>query len=165
MFERADLLFDVRAFDRLALADPAAERLLAEALDGLKSGARPTVRSIPVRPAAGRPAAVVHVVPLRRNARDIFSKGDILIAATLVNATASAPASTMLTALFDLTPAEAKLAAGIAKGLSINAAAVESGITAKTARSYLERVFAKTGTHRQGELVALLKNVPTLGSD
>ena len=34
-----------------------------------------------------------------------------------------------------------------------------TGIKTSTARSYLEKIFAKTGTNRQSQLVALLKSV------
>ncbi|WP_181172148.1 MULTISPECIES: helix-turn-helix transcriptional regulator [unclassified Mesorhizobium] len=35
-------------------------------------------------------------------------------------------------------------------------------ITVKTSRTYLERIFAKTGTHQQSQLVALLKSTEPL---
>lgn len=59
--------------------------------------------------------------------------------------------------LFGLTPAEARVAAGLAEGKVLKDIAIENAITVKTARSYLEKVFRKTGTHRQSELVSLIK--------
>ena len=38
-------------------------------------------------------------------------------------------------------------------------AAGELGLARETARNQLKAVFAKTGTHRQGELIALLAGV------
>lgn len=59
--------------------------------------------------------------------------------------------------LFDLTPAEARLAAALASGLSLKTAALRQGIRFSTARSYLEGIFRKTRTRQQSQLVALLK--------
>lgn len=66
-------------------------------------------------------------------------------------------------ALFDLTPAEARLAAALAAGRTLKDAALDAGITIKTGRTYLDRIFTKTRTHQQSELVALLKSTEPLG--
>lgn len=60
--------------------------------------------------------------------------------------------------LFSLTPSEAKLAARLAEGLSLNQAATQIHITEKSARSYCKRIYAKTGVTRQTELVSLVRN-------
>jgi DNA-binding CsgD family transcriptional regulator len=64
-----------------------------------------------------------------------------------------------LIAAFGLSPTEARLATTLAAGRSLQDAAVSGGVTVKTARTYLERIFRKTGTGHQGQLVALLKSV------
>lgn len=64
--------------------------------------------------------------------------------------------------LFDLTPAEARLATELASGRSLKEVAAASNITVKTGRTYLERIFAKTETRQQSELVALLKSTEPL---
>jgi len=51
-----------------------------------------------------------------------------------------------------------RLAASLAQGLPLGKAAMEQGIKVSTARYYLERVFHKTGTNQQSQLVSLLKN-------
>lgn len=58
--------------------------------------------------------------------------------------------------LFDLSPAEARLAQLLADGLSMEEAALQLGVSRNTVRSQLQAVFAKTGTNRQGDLVRLL---------
>ncbi|UCI25935.1 MULTISPECIES: hypothetical protein [unclassified Mesorhizobium] len=40
--------------------------------------------------------------------------------------------------------------------------AARGGITVKSARTYLERVFQKTGTHQQSQLLAMLKTLQPL---
>ena len=62
----------------------------------------------------------------------------------------------VLVRLFRLTPAEARLAAGIATGAPLNEIADTLGIGRETARTQLRSVFAKTGTTRQAELVRII---------
>ena len=57
--------------------------------------------------------------------------------------------------LFDLTPAEARVFEGIAYGLSPAEIAAKSGVAVGTIKTHLLQVFAKTGCHRQAELVGL----------
>jgi len=64
--------------------------------------------------------------------------------------------------MFDLTPAEARLAAALASGGALKDAASGQGIRVSTARSYLENIFRKTGTRQQSQLVALLKSAQPL---
>lgn len=65
--------------------------------------------------------------------------------------------ATRLQRLFGLTSAEAILANAVASGRSLNAHAQERGIAISTVRTQLRSLFAKTETHRQGELVARLR--------
>jgi DNA-binding CsgD family transcriptional regulator len=58
-----------------------------------------------------------------------------------------------LARVYGLTPAEAKLAAALAGGSSLGAYADNARITIGTARWYLKQVLAKTGAHRQSDLV------------
>jgi len=58
-----------------------------------------------------------------------------------------------LTHAFGLTAAEAKLAAALATGSSLTDYADTAKITIGTARWYLKQALAKTGAHRQSELV------------
>lgn len=59
--------------------------------------------------------------------------------------------------MFDLTEAEAKLALGLASGLSLAELARQQGIRMTTARTHLARVFWKTGTKQQSQVAALLR--------
>ncbi|GAB5452068.1 MAG: helix-turn-helix transcriptional regulator [Halioglobus sp.] len=65
--------------------------------------------------------------------------------------------------LFDLTPAEARLATLLARGLSLAEGSEVQGISPHTARAQLKSIFVKTGVSRQAELVRLvLKSVASL---
>jgi DNA-binding CsgD family transcriptional regulator len=140
------------AFGHIVIADPRANRLFQAALDPSST----TSRSIPVAEAEGRPPCVLHVLPLRRNAHDVFSGGDMLIAVTTLSASSSAPSPAVLESLFDLTQSEVSFASALAQGLTVSEASQKCGLTVSSGRTYLARIFAKTGTHRQAELVALL---------
>ena len=58
-----------------------------------------------------------------------------------------------LVAIYGLTRGEASLAVKLVQGKSIEAAADELCISPHTARTHLKRIFMKTDTHRQPELV------------
>jgi len=62
----------------------------------------------------------------------------------------------LLAGTFGLSPAEARLASLMAGGIDLRAAAEELGVARDTARNQLKAIFAKTGAHRQSELVELL---------
>ncbi|TIM30704.1 MAG: helix-turn-helix transcriptional regulator [Mesorhizobium sp.] len=66
------------------------------------------------------------------------------------------PAEAVLQSCFRLTASEARLARKICSGHGVEAAADELGVSYETGRNQLKSVFAKTQTHRQSELVALL---------
>lgn len=150
------------ALGGLGLAQPAPNKLLQEAIAATQSDPRAAARSIPVPAEADRPAMILHVVPLLRSASDIFSGAATLIAVVTVSASRLVPSLQVLMGLFDLTPAEVKLAAALAGGVSLQEAAARNGVQMTTARTHLDRIFRKTGTSRQGQLVALLKGTQLL---
>lgn len=61
---------------------------------------------------------------------------------------------------FGFTPSEARLAAMLAQGHSLDDFAANRNVTVNAARFLLKGVFAKTGVSRQAELVALLRDAP-----
>lgn len=162
LFDALPSIFQPLAYDGLAIGDPKADLLFQQAVRSTSAAIVPIVRSIPVRQTIDQPAVVLHVLPLRRSARDIFAGANILVVAASIRMGNQEPSPQILSALFDLSPAEAKLAASLVSGRPLKAAALDHGITVKTARTYLERVFYKTGTGRQSELVALLSGAAPL---
>ncbi len=72
------------------------------------------------------------------------------------------PTSEPLRKIFDLTPSEARLAVEISAGKSPEEIAEATHVAIGTVRKQLHSIFAKTGTHRQAELVALLAHVAIL---
>jgi DNA-binding CsgD family transcriptional regulator len=63
-----------------------------------------------------------------------------------------------LAAAFALTPVETRLVTQLVEGRSVKEAALKLKLKVETARTYLKQVFQKTGTHRQIELVQLMKS-------
>jgi DNA-binding CsgD family transcriptional regulator len=58
--------------------------------------------------------------------------------------------------MFGLTPAESRLAAALASGLALEAAAQAEGWTLNSAKTYLKSVFGKLGVSRQADLVRVV---------
>jgi DNA-binding CsgD family transcriptional regulator len=66
----------------------------------------------------------------------------------------------VLQRLYGLTPSEAKISMLIAQGISLKDVADTLGISMGTARSHLNHVFKKTGSHRQAHLVQQINTGP-----
>lgn len=143
---------------RLAVAHAPADDLLAAAIAALSRPDQPQpVRSLPIPARRGGVPMVLHLSPVRGQARDVFSFASAIVVATPVTAGAGLEAG-LIGGLFDLTPAEARLAAAIAGGHTPREAAQRLGVTEATARTTLKRILAKTGSRRQADLVGLLKS-------
>ncbi|MCW2285297.1 DNA-binding CsgD family transcriptional regulator [Rhodoblastus acidophilus] len=142
---------------RCLMTDQRADALLKAVLERLKarhwdSG---VLHSLPVTGRLDRPPMVVHVVPILRAAQDVFSSAACLLVVTELSRNA-APEATILRGLFDLTPAEARVAQAVAEGMAPVEIAAEQDVSIGTVRTHLKSAFAKTGTTRQAELAVLL---------
>jgi DNA-binding HTH domain-containing proteins len=150
------------AGDKIVLEAPGASALLDDAIRRYKAQAVPTVQSLPIASRDGEPALILHLLPVRRAARDIFSRSMAILAVTNVGEVGP-PDMRVLCGLFDLTPAEARVARGIALAQTPETVAANLGISIQTARSHLKRIMQKTGTTRQAELVLLLSGLSVPG--
>jgi DNA-binding CsgD family transcriptional regulator len=110
------------------------------------------------RDAAGRRPLILHVVPIAQEA----TSGPHTVAILVDLEAPPRPAADTLQKIFGLTPAEARLAIEIASGQSLDDFAAGHHVSVATPRKQLASVFAKTYTHRQAELVALLVRVSIL---
>jgi DNA-binding CsgD family transcriptional regulator len=68
--------------------------------------------------------------------------------------------ASLMCQLFSLTPTEARMADLLLQGLEMREAAERLRISIATARFHLKRVFVKTHTHRQTELMRLMLSLP-----
>jgi DNA-binding CsgD family transcriptional regulator len=66
----------------------------------------------------------------------------------------------MIKTFFGLTPAEQRLAQLILEGCRLDAAADRLGISRNTARTHMKRIYAKTNTENQSDLVRLILGGP-----
>jgi DNA-binding CsgD family transcriptional regulator len=143
---------------RVALADAQANALFWAAWPSLDKSSEPSIHSFVLRGKDGLATNVVHVLPIRRSAHDIFAMAHALLVMTPVTAR-KAPPVELLRSLFDLTVAEARVARGLAGGQSIEDLAASGGVSRNTVRTQLQQVLEKTGCARQAEVTALLSNV------
>lgn len=155
-FEAGETGVSAGAGDRVGFSHPGAQSLFAETLAMTESQSTPQAgRSIAVPGDGESPPLVAHLVPLRGVARDIFSGASSLLYLTPL-ASAKAPDVKLLELLFDLTPAEARIASLLVEGRAVGEIAVAQRITQNAVRMHLKSVFAKTGVSRQAQLVSLL---------
>jgi DNA-binding CsgD family transcriptional regulator len=141
---------------RLFVRDKRARSSLDGFIDQLRT--TPDTAALPAAPIVVRRDArrpvVIRVMPVDGAARSPFLNARaVLILADL--GSSPTPVFDSFAQAFGLTPAETRLAALIATGVSPKQAAEQLGIARETARTQLKAVFAKTGTHRQSELVFL----------
>jgi DNA-binding CsgD family transcriptional regulator len=112
--------------------------------------------SIPIAETAQNDAAIVHIMPVLGSARDIFASSFKMVLVTTLGSGGRVPKADCIVNMFGLTPAEANLAVSLASGLSLRDSAAKSKIGIGTARSYLLRIYSKTQTHQQSQLVSVL---------
>ncbi len=145
---------------RIVLADTHMMHSYDLALDRLRGGLQESLSiSLPV--SRIEPAAILHLVPMPSFSVDrLFGSGSLVIITSLSARTL--PSIEMLHGLFDLTPAEARLALGLAGGSNIGEMAVRYKVSQETIRSQIKHVFAKTRTRSQAELVGLVTRLPPL---
>lgn len=149
----------IRDGRRVGLTGVGEDTLLAEAITRIAQDESPSVRSIPIAARGGQPPMILHLVPIRRAANDVFI-GAKAIALFAPLGRSVAPEASLLSQLFDLTAAEARVAKRVAEGETVMEIAARIGITVGTVRSQLKAVMAKTGVMRQADLVGLLSSQP-----
>ncbi len=98
---------------------------------------------------------VIHSYPIVRQAADVFQGACGLL---LIRDPAQTwpIASKLLQEMFQLTPAELRVASGLLEGSDTQQIAKQHQIGVQTVRFHLKSIFAKTGTTHQAQLVSLL---------
>jgi DNA-binding CsgD family transcriptional regulator/PAS domain-containing protein len=157
------------AANRLRLCDRAAGERLRRALRQLRQAGCAGPGEIALRSADGERAAILSLLPVGGTAPGaarlgvLFPPERLMLAVLRDDTRRPAVPQGALCELFGLTPAEARLAARLARGESLDGAARALGIARETARVHLRQTFAKTGTRRQAQLVALIAGLARLG--
>lgn len=145
--------------------------LVAEVVPGLLQRAIATAgdaaagskgMGVPAR-RGNRQPLTVQVMPLehRRGANTPIAA----VAAILIADAATGPATSaeILGALFDLTPAEARIFTLIAGGVTLGEIGAQLGISSTTAKTHLARIYHKTGQNSRAGLVRLAQDVAAPG--
>ena len=144
--------------ERPVFSDRPTDTLFAAALIELGTARRAgAVRSVPMRARGERPPMILRLISLCAGGEDLFGASSILVV-TRVTPPAAPPAE-LLQGLFDLTPAEARVASGIGDGRTVEDITESLGLSRETVRSQLKAVLGKTGLGRQADLAALLARV------
>lgn len=121
----------------------------------LSGKSAPPVQVVVYRP-SGQPL-VVTLQPLANKRQEVG--GDVAI--MFISDPARKPVSSaqLLRTAYRLTPTESRLTQAICEGSSLKQYANAHQISYETARTYLRRVFEKTGARRQSELVSLVSTL------
>ncbi len=146
----------IGAHNRLQVSSPRAGDLLRTALARLAldlNNNTPLSIAVPA-PETGTPV-VVHILPTKGRARDLFGAMTALIIVTSVQAR-TAPSASLLKALFDLTPSEARVCEALLSGLQKSELQAQLSISSETERSHMKSIFRKTGLARRIDLVRFL---------
>jgi len=132
------------------------QRLIARALDDFaESGADRRGFAAISRP-SGKQGFGVMVSPLLAGREPTVARDVGAVVFVRDPEAGTPPISAALERIYSLTHSEAEIVRLLAGGVSLEEAARSRGVSINTARSHLQRAFAKTGTSRQGELVRLI---------
>lgn len=113
---------------------------------------------IPVS-AQGEAPAVAYVLPLTLGSeRAVYRPATAAVFISTAAKSAPPPETTLIT-LFDLTPAEARVMTQIGSGSSSVETAKTLNISENTLKTHLGRVFSKTGSERQADLLKILHDI------
>jgi DNA-binding CsgD family transcriptional regulator len=145
---------------RLFVRDLEARRLLKASLDSSASpvGSQSLIAAPIIVQRRHKLPVILRIWPFEGAAHSLEQEVRALVTLNALGRKPGPPAA-ILAKTFQLTTSEAKLACIIARGAPLQIAARELEIPWETARNRLKSVFAKTYTHRQSELVALLLQV------
>jgi DNA-binding CsgD family transcriptional regulator/PAS domain-containing protein len=147
---------------RLVPSDAKARTLLAKAIDEVatdETDAGPVGHSLAIPDRSGT-GYVATLLPLERGRRRITMAPFAASIAMFVQDPAQVPLmpGEAFARLYRLTGGELRVLLAIAQGLGAKEAADMLGIGEPTVRTHLQRLFYKTGTSRQAELLQLLRS-------
>lgn len=119
---------------------------------------QPTVHTVLIRRRERRPL-LVRGLRLQGLAASIFTRGAILLLVSDPEDRGKTATPETLTRMFGLTETEAVLTLYLEAELTLAEAAARMSITVETVRTHMKRILTKTGTHRQQDLLMLLRRL------
>jgi DNA-binding CsgD family transcriptional regulator len=154
--------------ERLCASDRGCDAILQTVLDqSLKY--HETQTRLRMREAVGlkraeKPSLIARIVPVAAEAWPELD-GAALVLILVDPMDCPQPSDGILEQVFVLTKTEARVASRLMCGESLHTIAETFGVTVGTVRAQMKSIFAKTRTHRQAELVALLMRVAMISED
>jgi len=140
---------------RLVATDPAAEaelaRLIAHAAGATRRAEAADLTPVRLTLPTGE-TQLAQAMPLRDSARP-FGSGRVIL--VLGGGAPAGVAADLLATAFRLTPAEARVAHHLTRGLDVDEIAVACGISLGAVRFHLKAILPKAGVRRQSAFVAL----------
>lgn len=138
--------------DVIRAEDAAANSLLRKFLSEPSSQyAQPM--SIGVKGDSDAAPFVLHLTPLRGEARGVFSSVAFILSVVPLTQP-GLPFRSLVHRLYDFTPTEARVAESLIAGRSAKQIAIAFGIAVDTVRSHIKSILLKTGVSRQMEFLA-----------
>jgi DNA-binding CsgD family transcriptional regulator len=98
---------------------------------------------------------VISAAPVLGAGNDVFQRAKVILTITDPEERIE-PTEALVRSAFGLTEAEARVAIALQQGSELSDIARGFSVSAGTVRTQLKAIFAKTGTHRQSDLVGLL---------
>lgn len=138
------------ATGRIAFRDRAANASLKQALHRFSCNATFEKYSFPARAEDSDDVVVVHVIPVRRMARDDLGENAAMIVLSLLRYPKAPPIS-LIQSIFGLSPCEARVAQGLSIGATLDELAAEAHVSRNTVRSQLRVVLEKTAASDRGK--------------
>jgi DNA-binding CsgD family transcriptional regulator len=163
-FENCRDIWPDAASGLVKISDELANQRLQNAVEEVR-GRRARARAIAVPARDGRGPLVLWVLAVSGLDDPMAPHSACLLIVTAPPESRRAPASAILSTLFDLTPSEARFLSVLAQGGTLAEIAETLKLSVKSARTYLDRIFAKTATHRQIDLMLLLRDIQGPGID
>jgi DNA-binding CsgD family transcriptional regulator len=132
-------------------------RLVAKAAGYNRDGTASSNGEIAVTCLSGAPPLILRIKAIPHSAIDKGGKPKKVVA-IFAGTSEMAETAQQLYDFYRFTPAEARLAALIVSGYSLHTAARKLCVSRNTARTHMKRIYDKTATHRQVDLIRLVAN-------
>lgn len=149
------------AFGRIRFHHAPANTLLLDILNRHRFQGSLASLSFPVPQLNDQPPAVIHIVSVEGNARDIFTNAAVLMIVTPIDRQ-RVPSAETIQGLFDLTPSEAKVARLLAAGQDVKSTAAQLSVSTETVRTHVKAILSKSGMPRQADFLAAIASIRSL---
>jgi DNA-binding CsgD family transcriptional regulator/PAS domain-containing protein len=133
-------------------------RLVAAAIGCHDERAGKPDNEIAIGDPSGHPHLILRIAPIRCSDAGFASRPRPLVA-VFAHLVEPAHSARHLCEFYQMTPAETRLTTLIVGGHSLVAAAAELHISKNTARTHMKRIYMKTETHRQVDLIRLCAEI------